>query len=277
MSEFQDLVYLLGNNLDRSRHAKRSEGYDLQAFSFDGVMQVRRAIQNTILDLPTPTFFYQCHEDSTYINELDSLETLEGCPIFSQRMIDTLLSVSNFSHKKYPIAILESRDYDPYKDPEKFTTLSLRDDLFIFQVLEFLDIFDWDKSEYTQEEYDKEMNIPTRINQFVLNTPDGGFPPLFRLPFKSTNLFVSKEAREVLKNEEIIGPSFMPLLHPRGNAEVDIPINKARSVESIRESDKNQRRVDRVFTRAEEERAKGNNSLADRLEQEAHDLMRISS
>jgi hypothetical protein len=277
MSEFQDSIYLLRNNLDRSLYVKRGEGEDLQAFSFDGVVQVRHAIQDKILGLPTPTFFYQCHEDSTYVSKLDSLETLEGCPIFSRRMIDTLLSIRDFRHRIYPIAVLKERgNLEPYKDVQKFNKSSLRDDLFIFQTLEFLDIFDWDNSEYTQEDYDEEMNIPTYIDRFVLKTPDDGFPPLFRLPFKMTNHFISREAREALKKEGIIGPAFTPLSRPGGNSEVDVPINVQRSVELIHEADKHQRRIDRVFTRAEEERAKGNDSLADRLEQEAHDLMRMS-
>ena len=134
MSELQDSIYLLRNNLDRSLYSKRGEGEDLQAFSFDGVAQVRRAIQDKILGLPTPTFFYQCHEDSTYVTKLDSLEALEGCPIFSQRMIDTLLSIQDFKHKIYPIAILKERgNLEPYKDVQKFKESSLRDDLFIFK------------------------------------------------------------------------------------------------------------------------------------------------
>ena len=91
-----------------------------------------------------------------------------------------------------------------------------------------------------------------------------------------TNLFISREARQALEKGGIVGPAFTPLSRPGGNSEVDIPINEERSAELIHEADKHQRRIDRVFTRAEEERAKGNDSLADRLEQEAHDLMRMS-
>lgn len=277
MSNFQDSVYILGNNLDRSNYVKRGEGYDLQAFSFDKVMEVRRAEENKVLDLPELTFFYKCHEDDRYIRKLDSLQTLEGCPIFSQKMIDVLLSVHEFEYRKYPIAIIEDRNHNPYEDVEKHRNLSLRNDLFIFQPLIYLDVFDWEKSDYDQDDYDKDLNVPTYIREFVLKKPNDGFPPLFRLlPLQSMNLFVSREARESLKDAEIVGLAFTPLLNPRGNSEVDVPINEERSAELMHEADKHRRRIDRVFTRAEEERAKGNDSLADRLEQKAHDLMRMS-
>jgi hypothetical protein len=225
MSEFQDSAYLMEHDHNRFKHVERGEGYDLQAFSFDGVMQIRRVIQAKTLDLPVPTFFYQ-YECKNYLNKLDSLYALEGCPIFSQRMIDILLSVSEFAYKKYPIAVLkEQGDFNPYEDIEKFKDLSLRSDLFIFQTLEHLDIFDWEKSNYEQDEYEKEQNIPGYIRGFVLKTPEGGFPPLFRLPFKTSKLFVSREAREALKKEKAKGISFTSLLIPMGNSEIDVPVD----------------------------------------------------
>jgi hypothetical protein len=134
--------------------------------------------------------------------------------------------VREFAHKKYPIAVLkEQGDFNPYEDIEKFKGLSVRNDLFIFQTLEHLDIFDWEKSNYEQDEYEKEQNIPGYIRGFVLKTPEGGFPPLFRLPYKSSKLFVSREARESLKNAKIKGTSFTSLLNPMGNSEIDVPVD----------------------------------------------------
>ncbi len=276
MSEFKDLVYILRDSFDRPNYGRRNEGYDLQAFSFEKVLEVWDAIENKVLDLPEVVFFYKCHEESRYVKQLDSLTTLEICPIFSQKMIDVLLSVRDFKYKKYPIAVVESRNHNPYEEVEKYKNLSLRDDLFIFQTLESLDVFDWENSEYTQEEYDKEMNIPTFIDRFVLKTPENGFPPLFRIPFEITNLFISREAREALKVARIPGLSFVSLLRPKINGEVDNPIKDVMNAKLIREAEKHQKKVDKVFERAEKARSKGDHALADRLEQEAHDLMRTS-
>jgi hypothetical protein len=119
----------------------------------------------------------------------------------------------------------EKNNIDPYKDIEKSKKLSLRNDLFIFQTLEFIDVFDWEKSEYIQEDFDKDMNIPTHVNKFALKEPDKGFPPLFRLPFKQSSLFISGEARKVLKELNIKGPSFRSLLSPGRNSITDVSID----------------------------------------------------
>jgi hypothetical protein len=273
MSEFQDQVYLLENNLNRFRNVERGEGYDLEAFSFEEVMQVRYSVQSKILNLPDPTFFYR-NKGKDFLYRLDSLAALEGCPIFSQKMIDVLLSVRKFNYKKYPIAVLDDRDLNPYEDIHKYKELSLRNDLFIFQTLEFLDLFDWEKSKYTQEDFDKDMNIPTYIREFVLKTPKSGFPPLFRLPFKSTNLFISREAREALRRAGITGTAFTLLSRPRGNSEIDVPIDMLKDLHLEHEVDQHQQKINKTFAEAKRERLKGNDARADRLEQKAHDLMR---
>ncbi|MGB7416048.1 MAG: hypothetical protein WA902_17730, partial [Thermosynechococcaceae cyanobacterium] len=124
------------------------------------------------------------------------------------------------------VVVLEERgNYNPYEDIDKFKEMNLRDDLFIFQTLEILDIFDWEKSVYDQEDYDIEINAPTYVSQFSLKEPEGGFPPLFRLPpIYSVDLFISREAREALKEAGITGNSFASLLNPMGDSVIDVPL-----------------------------------------------------
>jgi hypothetical protein len=69
MPDFQDLAYILEADLERFRNIERGEGYDLQAFSFDEVMQVREVHQNKILSLPNPTFSYQ-NKRPEYLSKL---------------------------------------------------------------------------------------------------------------------------------------------------------------------------------------------------------------
>ncbi len=278
MSELQDSVYLLSKDFNRFRYVPRGDGHDVEAFNFNGMTEIDRAFQNQPLNLPTPIFFHQ-YECKSYLDQLDSLNALEGCPIFSQRMIDALLSVRAFSYKKYPIAVLENRgELDPYKDVEKSKKMSLRNDLSIFQTLEFLDIFDWDKSEYSQTDLDRELNTPGYVRKFVLKTPDDGFPPLFRLLYpphlQSVELFISKEAREALQEAGITGNGFDSLLRPMGNSEIDVPIQEIPDPQLDLRLEKRQKMIVTVFERAKEERTKGNTAIADRLEQKAHDLMR---
>jgi hypothetical protein len=225
MSEFQDSVYLLTNNLDRFDHVASGEGYDLEAFGFDGVAQLRNAISADLLALPDPIFFFQ-KKARSYFDNLDSLYIIEGCPIFTQKMIDVLLSVQDFRYRKYPIAVLKERgNENPYAEVEKFKKLNLRNDLSIFQTLEFLDVFDWEKSEYTQTDLSKELGEPGHVRKFIFKTPHDGFPPLFRLNFiGSSRLFISQKAREALKEAGVKGPSFKSLLRPGGNSTTDVQI-----------------------------------------------------
>jgi hypothetical protein len=276
MSDLQELAYLLRHDLERFNHIERGEGYDVQAFSFNGVTQVREADEDKLLTLPAPTFFYQ-HKRPEYLRKLDSFYAQEGCPIFSQRMIDTLLSVKEFSYRKYPIAILEERGaIDPYEDVEKFKKLSLRDDLFIFQVLEALDIFDWDKSEYSK--YEEEDTMPDDVDRYVLKVPEGGLPPIFRILYppnlQSVQLFVSREAREALGKSEITGVAFGTLSRPWGNSEVDVPVEDPSDADLDREVEQHRKKIERVFAEAERWREQGDDDRADRIEQKAHDLMR---
>jgi hypothetical protein len=275
MAELQDSIYLLSYDFDRFHYVPRGDGHDVEAFSFDGVTQIRQADEDKILDLPTPTFFYQ-YECKGYLDQLDSLYALEGCPIFSQRMIDVLLSVGKFAYRQYPIAVLEERgELDPYEDVEKFKRMSLRNDLFIFQTLEFLDIFDWEKSKYSQTDLSRRLNVPGDVSRYVLKAPNNGFPPLFRLPpLYPIDLFISREAREALEKAGITGNGFKSLLHPMGNPEIDVPIQEVLDPQLNLEIEKRQKMIVTVFERAKEERTKGNNDIANRLEQKAHDFMR---
>ena len=144
--------------------------------------------------------------------------------IVSQRLIDVLLSVKKFNYRKYKIVILEDgatrfqknpegyKSPEPYANPEEFKKKSLRDDMYIFQPLEILsNVFDWENSVYKQYDYDKEINVPSSIREFVLKEPKGGFPPVFRLKESPVTLFISAEAREALKKAGIKGTSYLSL------------------------------------------------------------------
>jgi hypothetical protein len=232
-----DAVYLLHKNINRLSYMERGDAFDLKAFSFAKGSEIRDSHLPKKLDLPSPTFFYE-YSKRKFITELDALYSIETSCIYSERMIEVLKSVRNFSFQEYPIAILgeiaikfqDNPDAykmpDPYSDPDKYKKQSIRDDMSIFQTTEVLDVFDWEKSVYKQYDYDKEANIPSSIREFVLKEPPGGYPPLFRLPFKTSNLFVSAEARMALKLTGIKGLAFLSLkgFSPTSQLEIDVPI-----------------------------------------------------
>jgi hypothetical protein len=94
------------------------------------------------------------------------------------------------------------------------------DNYVAVQLLEESHYFDFERSEYEPSSI-----IPFRVgsvDKYVLNEPPGGFPPLFRLAVTPSQLFISSEAREALKEAGIRGTAYYPL--DGFQPEVDIPV-----------------------------------------------------
>jgi hypothetical protein len=232
-----DKVYEFRNNISRLSSMERGDAYDLKEFDFPKMGEIRRIYENRLLELPETTFFY-LYSHKSYIQTLDSFHALDTDCIYSKKMIDTLLSVRDFKHHMYPIAVLEEgaikfqrnpngyKAPKPYEDPQSFKKKSLREDLLIFQTLEFLDVFDWEKSDYRQSELSKEVGSPGRVNEYVFKEPSGGFPPLFRLVNDPITLFISAEARDALNKAGIRGPAYLSLrgFRPDSQIQIDVPI-----------------------------------------------------
>ncbi len=233
-----DKVYQLLQNIGRLGSMPSGDAFDLRDFEFPTESELWHTHANRPLKLPETVFFYM-NSNLKFIKELDMLYADAGNYVVSQRLIDVLLSVKNFNYRKYKIAILEEgairfqknpdgyKSPKPYSNPEEFKKKSLRDDMYIFQPLEILsDVFDWENSVYKQYDYDKEINVPSSVREFVLKEPTGGFPPVFRLKEDPVTLFISAEAREALKKADIKGTSYLSL---KGYAigrqkEIDVPI-----------------------------------------------------
>jgi hypothetical protein len=226
-------VFELKSDIKRLSFMERGDAYDLKAFDFSKMSELRNIHKEKSLDLPETTFFYK-YSTHEYVSTLDNLHALQTNCIYSKRMIDVLLSVRDFKHRLYPVAILEegaikfqkkSDGYvppKPYGDPEFFKLQSIRDDLFILQTLEFLDVFDWEKSKYRK--YDETDTSPGSVKEYVFKEPSGGYPPLFRLPYHPVHLFISGEARAALKKAGIRGIAFSPL-EDTWQSEVDLAIS----------------------------------------------------
>jgi hypothetical protein len=121
-------------------------------------------------------------------------------PIMSKRMLEVLLSVGNFPHKAFP-AIIKSQS-EPALEYDRFVAVHL---------LEHLDIFDWDNSEYQMNSLFPEFIQDVR--QLVLKEPIGGLPPIFRIQNYETLLYVSAKSRAALEQAEIKGVEFRNLTY----------------------------------------------------------------
>jgi hypothetical protein len=109
--------------------------------------------------------------------------------ILSKAMLEVLLSISKFAHVAYPILV--KRDEPPDNQ-----------DYVIVQLLDHLDIFDYDQSIYDP------ADIDGTLSKLVLKDPPDGYPPLFRVATIPNRLFISAAARTALEAADIKGLEF---------------------------------------------------------------------
>jgi hypothetical protein len=97
-------------------------------------------------------------------------------------------------------------------------------DYCVIQLLERLDIFDFERSKYTHD-----PDFPASIgdvDEYVLNIPrGGGGPPIFHIKGEAVKVFISHAARMALKKAGVTGVGYTSLKGIKGGKGmfVDIP------------------------------------------------------
>jgi hypothetical protein len=122
--------------------------------------------------------------------------------IMSQKMLDILLSIGSFPHRVIPLVMVDcevigSGGKRSEKEDHRFVAV---------QLLEHLDVFDWENSVYEHDPTIKDL--VDSIDKLVLKQPKDGFPPIFRLSVYPYVLFVSGKARMALEQAGIKGVVF---------------------------------------------------------------------
>jgi hypothetical protein len=130
-------------------------------------------------------------------------------PIMSKQMLNTLLAVREFPYRAWNVPFVGFAD----NAPEGLLREGLRggvrhDNEFVaVQLLEHLDIFDWENSVYEMHPiFPEEVD---RIRKLVLKVPEEGLPPIFRLKVDPALLYVSPEGRTALEAAKIKGIRFV--------------------------------------------------------------------
>jgi len=137
-------------------------------------------------------------------------------PIMSKKMLDTLLAVGTFPHRVIPVIMID----DTVMTPDRYDEAGnpkpgVGTDRFVaIQLLEELDVFDWEQSVY--ERHERFPEYVTFVEKLALKTRPGGFPPLFYIAHYPARLFVSAEARLALEKAGIQGLEFVSLADFRG-------------------------------------------------------------
>jgi hypothetical protein len=130
-------------------------------------------------------------------------------PVMSKRMLNTLLSVRAFPHRTWDVPFVGFPDNVHEELLRKGMSGGVRHDneFVTVQLLEQLDIFDWENSNYKMHSiFPNEVD---RIRKLVLKVPDEGLPPIFRLKVDSIFLYVSPEGRAALEAAGIKGIRFV--------------------------------------------------------------------
>jgi hypothetical protein len=161
------------------------------------------------VDIPNPIVFGAWFEFMEY---LDYPYVFRAWPIMSPQMLETIKSVGDFQHCTYPTLM---EDMNALQGSNSRTGMR-KNDFLVVRTLEFLDAYDWEKSEYVREKSmhaddddDDIFNYKTNFTKVVLKEP---IPSLFRLVGHATALYVSAAAKEALEiSGTARGVNFTPI------------------------------------------------------------------
>jgi hypothetical protein len=160
-------------------------------------------------DFEYPNHGVEFHGYESSLSDTDYPYANVSWPIMSKRMLNTLLNVKKFPHRTWDVPFVGFPD----NAPELMLREGLRggvrhDNEFVaVQLLEHLDIFDWENSVY--EEGFVSVDKVSSIRKLALHIPDEGLPPIFRLKVSPVLLYVSPEGRAALEAAKIKGVYFV--------------------------------------------------------------------
>jgi hypothetical protein len=161
-------------------------------------------------DYPTHGIEFQGYESS--LSDTDFPYNDVRWPIMSKLMLNTLLAVREFPHRTWDVPFVGFPDNAPEGLLEKGLSGGVRHDneFVAVQLLEQLDIFDWEKSEYKMWKlHDEAPETIESIRKLALHVPEEGLPPIFRLKVSPVQLYVSPEGRAALEAANIKGIRFV--------------------------------------------------------------------
>jgi hypothetical protein len=152
-----------------------------------------------------------------------------GWPVMSRRMYEVLLQVGSIAHRCIPIAVVDSRlPAHAWRDSRgKLLESVLIGDYVLLQLTEPQTVFDRNKSVFQPNPAFPDWLGD--VDEYVFESSVGSLPPFFNLAGEFTRFFVSREAREALREAGIAGSAYVSLegYARSGNDEVDVPVDIA--------------------------------------------------
>jgi hypothetical protein len=140
------------------------------------------------------------------LQDVDWLYNDKRWPLMSLRMLNILLSVGEFSYQALPVTMFNTTQYWNEDTQSSFQSDEKNYNFILLNLLEKLDIFDWENSIYEPDEITPQY--PGWMEKMVFKVPENGFPPIFKVSTHSARLYVSAGARAALEAAGIKGVEF---------------------------------------------------------------------
>jgi hypothetical protein len=199
-------AYKLTYDLDHLEDTPRER--DAYLVEFPGHLGYRGKFSKpNDFEYPTHNVEFQGYESS--LSDTDYPFCDVRWPIMSKRMLNTLLTVRDFPHRTWDIPFVGFPDDTSDELLEKGIAGGIRHDneFVAVQLLEQLDIFDWENSVYRMHSiFPDEID---RIRKLILKVSEDGLPPIFRLKVDPIQFYVSPEGRAALESANIKGVRFV--------------------------------------------------------------------
>ena len=199
----QHTVYML----QHVRGSAKVSNYDASLIKWDKDQFVS-FMWTKELELPETVYF---EADFEVITQKDFIYADPDWPIISRKMLSVLQATGKFPARAWPVVMLD-RSIKPdkrfYKQAEP-TPEIVNYDYIALQLLEHLDVFDWENSVYDKDwlSDDKVENI----KKLVLKQPSEDLPPIFRVASCPSLLMISHAAKEALETAGCRGISTVPI------------------------------------------------------------------
>jgi hypothetical protein len=202
-------AYELTNDVDHLINTSRER--DAYLVEFPGHLKYGTKFKSPDnFEYPTNSIEFQGYE--SILKETDYPFCDVRWPIMSKRMLKILLSVKEFPHRTWDIPFVGFPDNTSDELLEKGLSGGVRHDneFVVVQLLEQLDIFDWENSVYEVWKLDDESpETIDSIRKLAIHVPEDGLPPIFRLKVDPIQLYVSPEGRAALESANIKGVRFV--------------------------------------------------------------------
>ncbi|BDC98837.1 imm11 family protein [Persicobacter psychrovividus] len=196
-------VYKLKWDLDHSGDSEK----DAFHFTFKNDIEFGADIISTrYFELPDEIYF---QANFSIINEYDYLLNSLMAPVMSNRMLEIITCLGDTNIRVIPVIMIsdlypvKSIDVNRIKKSDNLVNFNFR----IIQIMTYTDVFD-----YGNSEYDNDFILPVgNIHKLVLRKPLIGFPPIFRIKEKASEIFISQITKEALETANIKGCIFEPV------------------------------------------------------------------